>query len=86
MTDYSSLSAEPKQFLALTGYTVAEFDALLPTFADRFEAQMQASTLAGKPRQRPYVSYRQQPLAHDGRQAAVHPDVSAQSDHPGHLW
>ena len=33
MTDYSSLSIEPKQFLALTGYTVAEFDALLPTFA-----------------------------------------------------
>jgi hypothetical protein len=30
MIDYSSLSAEPKQFHALTGYTVAEFDALLP--------------------------------------------------------
>jgi len=62
MTDYSSLSAEPKQFLALTGYTVAEFDALLPAFAERFEAQMQAFTLAGKPRRRPYVSYRNSPL------------------------
>ena len=62
MTDYSSLSIEPKQFLALTGYTVAEFDALLPTFSDRFEAQMQASTLTGKPRQRPYVSYDNSPL------------------------
>lgn len=62
MTDYSSLSIEPKQFLALTGYTVAEFDALLPTFSDRFEAQMQASTLTGKPRQRPYVSYGNSPL------------------------
>lgn len=62
MTDYNSLSAEPKQFLALTGYTVAEFDALLPAFADRFEAQMQAFTLAGKPRLRPYVSYRNSPL------------------------
>ena len=62
MTDYSSLSAEPKQFLALTGYTVAEFDALLPAFAERFEAQMQSFTLAGKPRRRPYVSYRNSPL------------------------
>ncbi len=53
MTNYSSLSAEPKQFQALTAYTLAEFDALLPTFSDRFEAQMQAFTLTGKPRHRP---------------------------------
>ena len=32
MTDYSSLATDPKEFLALTGYTVAEFDALLPAF------------------------------------------------------
>ena len=62
MTDYSSLSAEPKQFHALTGYTVAEFDALLPAFTDQFETQMRTTTLAGKPRQRPYVSYRNCPL------------------------
>ena len=62
MTDYSSLAAAPKQFQALTGYTVAEFDALLPAFSDRFEAQMRSTTLAGKPRQRPYVSYRNCPL------------------------
>jgi len=62
MTDYSSLSATPKQFHALTGYTVQEFDALLPAFTERFEAQMQATTLAGKPRQRPYVSYSNSPL------------------------
>ena len=62
MTDYSSLSAEPKQFHALTAYTLEEFDALLPTFAERFQAQMQAFTLAGKPRQQPYVSYRNSPL------------------------
>jgi len=41
---------------------VAEFDALLPAFTDRFEAQMQSFTLAGKPRQRPYVSYSNSPL------------------------
>jgi hypothetical protein len=62
MTDYSSLRVEPKQFLALTGYTVAEFDALLPTFIACFEAQMRVTTLAGKPRQRPYVSYDNSPL------------------------
>ena len=62
MTDYSSLAAEPKQFHALTGYTVEEFDALLPAFTARFETQMRTTTLAGKPRQRPYVSYRNCPL------------------------
>ena len=63
MTNYSSLSAEPKQFQALTAYTLEEFAALLPAFAERFEAQMQAYTLAGKPRQRRrYVSYRNSPL------------------------
>ena len=62
MTDYSSLSAEPKQFHALTGYTVAEFDALLPAFSDQFETQMRTTTLAGEPRQRPYVSSRNSPL------------------------
>ncbi|MCX6029308.1 MAG: transposase [Chloroflexi bacterium] len=62
MIDYDRLSAKPKQFHALTGYTLEEFDALLPTFTDRFAAQMQAFTLAGKPRQRPYVSYDNSPL------------------------
>ena len=62
MTNYSSLSAEPKQFQALTAYTLEEFGALLPTFSDRFEAQMQAFTLTGKPRHRPYVSYDNSPL------------------------
>jgi hypothetical protein len=62
MTDHSSLAAAPKQFHALTGYTLEEFDALLPTFTDRFAARMQAFTLAGKLRQRPYVSYDNSPL------------------------
>ena len=62
MTDHSSLAAAPKQFHALTGYyTLEEFDALLPTFADRFAVRMQAFTLAGKLRQRPYVSYDNSP-------------------------
>jgi hypothetical protein len=63
MTDYNSLAAKPKQFQALTAYTLEEFDALLPTFTERFQAQMQAYTLGNKPRQRRrYVSYRNSPL------------------------
>ena len=62
MTDYSSLATDPKEFLALTGYTVAEFDALLPAFTACFTAKMRTTTLAGNPRQRPYVSYRNCPL------------------------
>jgi heme O synthase-like polyprenyltransferase len=52
MTDYSSLSAEPKQFHALTGHTVAEFEALLPAFAERLQAQMQVYTLVIDPTKR----------------------------------
>ena len=62
ITDYSSLSTEPKQFHALTGYTVEEFDALLSAFTNQFEMQMRTTTLVGKPRQRPYVGYRNCPL------------------------
>lgn len=62
MTDYNSLATNPKQFHALTGYTMGEFAALLPTFSTCFETQMRTTTLAGKPRQRPYVSYGNSPL------------------------
>jgi len=62
MINYNTLATEAKQFLALTGYTVEEFDALLPTFEQCFLAQMQKFTLTGKIRQRPYVNYRNCPL------------------------
>lgn len=62
MTDYSRLATEPEQFLALTGSTLEEFAALLPIFSDCFLAQMQEFTLAGTPRQKPYVSYQNCPL------------------------
>ena len=48
MTDYSSLSAEPKQFHALTAYTLEEFDALLPTFAERFRGPDASLYLGGQ--------------------------------------
>jgi hypothetical protein len=51
------------RFLALTGYTVAEFQALLVYLIVRFRAYVSTKTLAGKPRQkRPYVEYRNSPL------------------------
>jgi hypothetical protein len=56
MTNYARLSEKPKHFHALTGYTLEEFDALLPTFRNTFLLHMQTYTLAGKERQkRSYV-------------------------------
>lgn len=52
MTSYTELSQDSVRFLALTGYTVEEFQALLPSFRVRFEQYMQTHTIEGKPRQK----------------------------------
>ena len=63
MTNYAKLSAKPKHFHALTGYTLVEFQALLPEFERSFLTHMQAFTLEGKPRRRRrFVEYRTSPL------------------------
>jgi len=63
MTDYTQLSRKPKQFHALTGYTLEEFDALLPAFVISFLAYVEEYTLEGKQRQkRRYVTYKNSPL------------------------
>jgi hypothetical protein len=63
MLSYNELSRNPVKFLALTGYTVEEFLALLPHFCSRFEATMEAKTLDDKPRlKRRYTDYRNSPL------------------------
>ena len=63
MTNYARLSQKSKQFLALTGYTLEEFDALLPAFRNAFLMHMQTYTLEGKKRQkRSYVVYCNCPL------------------------
>jgi len=63
MLSYSELSRNPVKFLALTGYTVEEFLALLPHFWSQFEAYMKAKTLDDKPRlKRRYTDYRNSPL------------------------
>jgi len=63
MTSYDELSKNPCKFLALTGYMVEEFQALLPHFRVQFEKYVETHTLDGKPRvQRRYSEYRNCPL------------------------
>jgi DDE superfamily endonuclease/Helix-turn-helix of DDE superfamily endonuclease len=58
MLRYLELIQNPRRFLALTGYTVDEFRALLSFFRVRFQAYVARFTLAGKPRQtRTYSTY-----------------------------
>src|SRR5215210_7828012 len=53
MITYNTLQQRPRDFLAATGLTVAEFDLLLPTFTNAY-AQIYPPqlTTAGLPRQR----------------------------------
>jgi hypothetical protein len=63
MASYHELSRHPRKFLALTGYTVEEFQALLPHFQVRLEAHFKTTTLDGKPRtRRSYIDYQNSPL------------------------
>jgi hypothetical protein len=53
MITYAQLKEKPKEFLAATGLTVAEFERLLPAFAAEYEGQYPADkTMKGQPRQR----------------------------------
>ncbi len=59
MLRYMELIHNPRRFLALTGYTVDEFRALLSFFRVRFQAYVARFTLEGKPRQnRTYSTYK----------------------------
>lgn len=59
MLRYIDLIQKPRRFLALTGYTVDEFRALLSFFRVRFQAYVARFTLEGKPRQhRTYSTYK----------------------------
>ena len=50
MLRFVDLIQNPRRFLALTGYTVDEFRALLSFFIVRFQAYVAIFTLAGQPR------------------------------------
>jgi hypothetical protein len=63
MPSYSKLSKQPRRFLALTGYTSEEFQALLPHFRTEFERYVKMYTLEGKKRaKRKYSTYKNSPL------------------------
>jgi hypothetical protein len=63
MSNYARLSQKAKGFHALTGYTLEEFDALLPAFRNSFLIHMRTYTLEGKKRQkRSYGVYCNCPL------------------------
>jgi hypothetical protein len=61
--NYEKLSENPKQFLAMTGYTPEEFGNLLPHFEIRFEGELETKTLTGKKRvKRRHSEYKNSPL------------------------
>jgi hypothetical protein len=63
MLRYVELVRNPRRFLALTGYTVEEFRALLSFFIVRFQTYVSIYTLEGKPRRnRRYSSYKNSSL------------------------
>ncbi len=64
MTRYETLKDRPKRFLSLTGYTLEEFSALLPSFSKRFLKFVETQTLDGKHRKkRRYTLYKNSCLA-----------------------
>ena len=53
MITYALLKNNPRSFLSMTSLTLAEFSALVPVFAEEYEAtQSLTHTQAGKPRHR----------------------------------
>src|SRR5215831_14818139 len=63
MLRFADLIQNPRRFLALTGYTVDEFRALLSFFIVRFQAYVAIFTLAGQPRRnRTYSTYKNSSL------------------------
>ena len=63
MLRYQELCQYARKFLALTGYTVQEFEALLPHFQVEFENHVAAYRLDGKKRtKRRYSEYKNSPL------------------------
>ena len=63
MSKYQEYAEKPNEFLALTGYTHEEFDALLPHFEKNYYEWMKTHRLDGKPRgHRKYSTYKNSPL------------------------
>lgn len=63
MSKYKQYAEKPTEFLALTGYTRQEFDALAPHFGKCYYEWMKQYRLDGKPRgNQKYSDYQNSPL------------------------
>ncbi len=63
MSKYKEYAEKPMEFLALTGYTRQEFDALLPHFGRCYYEWMKTHCLDRKPRgKRKHSDYKNSPL------------------------
>ena len=63
MSKYQEYAEKPTEFLALTGYTRQEFEALLPHFQDSYYQWLRSHRLDGKPRgKRKHSDYHNCPL------------------------
>ena len=63
MSKYQEYVEKPTEFLALTGYTHQEFEALLPHFGHGYYEWMKSHRLDGRPRgKRQYSDYKNSPL------------------------
>ncbi len=63
MSKYQAVAEKTSEFLALTGYTREEFDALLPHFAIQYRGWMSTHCLNGQPRKkRKHSDYQNSPL------------------------
>lgn len=63
MSKYQEYVEKPTEFLALTGYTHQEFEALLPHFGHCYYEWMKSHRLDGRPRgRRQYSDHKNSPL------------------------
>ncbi|HID05683.1 MAG TPA: DDE transposase family protein [Armatimonadetes bacterium] len=63
MSKYQTVAEKTSEFLASTGYTREEFDALLPHFAIQYRGWMSTHCLNGQPRKkRKHSDYQNSPL------------------------
>ena len=60
---YTDVKSKEREFLALTGLTVDEFESLIPEFERTFQAHMEEWRFDGQPRtKRKYTTYQNSPL------------------------
>ena len=60
---YTEVKSKEREFLALTGLTVDEFESLIPEFEKTFQAHMAEWRFDGQPRtKRRYTTYQNSPL------------------------